>query len=157
MSQKILVAAIALMVTRDAMTILPATVPVYELPIMKAVHGDENVRELEEKAGHVELEGAVEADRLEAKYGRDMLEKAYGANFKSAIANAVKEATVVAASADESSGTSGGGHSGDTAPVDLLAMTKAQLLAEADKRGVKADATMNKAQIVEAIETANLG
>lgn len=150
MSQKILVAAVALMVTRDAMTVLPASVPAHELPIMKAVHGEENVRELEDKAESVELEGAAEAERLEAKYGRDALEKAYGANYKSAIASAVKQATVAQASGEDAG--SGGGLAGKS----LDEMTKAELLAEAEKRGVKADASMNKAQIVEAIETANL-
>lgn len=150
MSAKILVATIALMVTRDAMTILPTTVPKHEVDVQRAIFGRENVQVLDDQSGAVpvEVELETEAERLEAKYGGGALEKAFGTNYQFAIAKAAKEHVVeAAATVVKPAGTEGG---------DLEAMTKAELLAEAEKRGVKADASMNKAQIVEAIETAGL-
>lgn len=148
---KVLVATVALMITRDAMTVLPTTVPGHEVEIQKAVFGEDNVEVLEKQddAAPVEIDSEGEVTRLEGKYGNGALEGAYGVNYKGAIARALKEHILSAAVA--------AGEGSATAAKPLETMTKAELLAEAEKRGVTVDATMNKAQIVEAIETAHLG
>ena len=148
MTEKILVATVALMVTRDAMTILPTTVPAHELAIQRAVFGRENVRVLDDKLAPVEIDPSIEAERLQQKYGGRALEKAYGSNFEQAIEKACAEHQVKAQKPVPKPAGDG--------PTELDAMSKAQLLAQADARGVKADASMNKAQIIEAIETAAL-
>lgn len=144
---KILVAAVALSITRDPMTILPRELPAHEVPVVQAVFGEDNVEIHEDrKLEPVELEAGGEAERLEAKYGGGALEKAFGANFKTGIAREMKAATV--GTVDE------GGSGEDGASQDLMALNKAQLLAMAAERGVTADASMNKAAIVAAIEAA---
>lgn len=138
---KVQIATVALMVTRDAMTILPTLVPKHEFEIQKVIFGEENVQENDDQseAGATEIDLATESDRLEAKYGPGALEKAFGANYKGAIARAAKEFVVKPEKAAD-------------ADAGLAEMTKAQLLEEAVKRGVKADESMNKAAIVAAIE-----
>jgi hypothetical protein len=95
----------------------------------------------------VQIDLETEVERLAGKYGTGALEQAFGADFEETIPQAAAAHVVEAADADVSA----------AGEKTLAEMTKAELLAEADKRGVKADATMNKAQIVEAIETANQG
>lgn len=87
------VQTVTVMVTRDPMTILPATVPVHELPIMQAVFGEDNVNPVDSaKPGVVELDVDGEATRLENKYGPEALEKAHGRNYKTGISRALAEA-----------------------------------------------------------------
>lgn len=100
-TEKILVACVMLTVTRDAMTILPAKVPAHEVEIMKAVHGEENVREIEGPADAVEIDPEGEAERLMQKYGREALEAAYGTNFKGKLAKACAEHAVKAKKTDK--------------------------------------------------------
>lgn len=92
-----LISLVAVMITRDAMTILPRDLPEHELPVVQAVFGEDNVQVL----GPVEdqtvtLDSSLEAERLAGKYGTDALEKAYGTNFKGAIAKACAAAGVEA-------------------------------------------------------------
>lgn len=84
-----LIPLVAVMITRDAMTILPRELPEHELPVAQAVFGEDNVEVLgpvDDEA--VKLDPATEAERLAGKYGPDAVEKAYGTNFKSAVAKA---------------------------------------------------------------------
>lgn len=89
----ILVQMVAVMITRDAQTILPRDVPAHELPVLHAVFGEDNVQ-LQEgvNPGAVELDPANEAERLAGKYGTDALERTHGKNFAGAIVRACKEA-----------------------------------------------------------------
>jgi crotonobetainyl-CoA:carnitine CoA-transferase CaiB-like acyl-CoA transferase len=85
--------------------------------------------------------------RLENKFGPGALEKTHGAAYKNAILREMKDNTVESAEAEAL----------DQALDQALdAMSKDELLAEAAKRGVKAEASMTKARIIEAIETAHL-
>lgn len=93
---KIKVAAVALTITRDAMTVLPAVVPAHEVDIVKAVFGDDNVLVHDTAQEPRELDPATEAERLVAKYGPDALEKTHGKNFAGAVARACKDAEVKA-------------------------------------------------------------
>jgi crotonobetainyl-CoA:carnitine CoA-transferase CaiB-like acyl-CoA transferase len=73
--------------------------------------------------------------------------KTHGAAYKNAILREMKDNTVESAEAEAL----------DQALDQALdAMSKDELLAEAAKRGVKAEASMTKARIIEAIETAHL-
>jgi hypothetical protein len=95
---KVLVAAVALNVTRDPMTILPVHVPAHEVDIIKTVFGDDNVvEEGPSEAREIDIDG--EAERLENKYGPDALAKTFGANYPSAIKKAAKEHLVKPAKA----------------------------------------------------------
>lgn len=89
---KMLIATASLLVIRDAMTILPVSVPAHEVDVMKALHGEENVRVLDGKTEPVELDGETEAERLEAKYGPGTLSQAYGDAYKREIPRAMKDA-----------------------------------------------------------------
>lgn len=143
---KIHVATIALIITRDAMTILPTTVPKHELPMLQTVFGEDNVQVADDQSSAalpVEIDAEGEVTRLENKFGPGALEKTHGAAYKNAILREMKDNTVESADAE-------------ALDQALDAMTKDELLAEAAKRGVKADPSMTKARIIEAIETAHL-
>lgn len=101
----ILVSTVALSITRDAMTILPATLPAHELPITQAIFGEDNVQVLDQPGAAVELEPSEEAERLERKYGTGALVEAYGANYKGAITRACKDAEVKPAKAGKTDKT----------------------------------------------------
>jgi hypothetical protein len=156
---KILVAAAVLMVTRDAMTILPVTVAKHEVDAMRAVHGPENVRESDSSSVspvEIELEGepgmrSPEVERMEMKYGPDALAKAYGAGYEREILR-VARAHEVKPATPAGTGTSGGDGDGEAPALDE--MTKDQLLALAKERGVTADASMKKAEIIAALDAA---
>lgn len=144
---KVLVATIALSIARDAMTILPVTVPRHELKVQRAIFGKENVLEQDDQsdAKPVEIDVETEVERLAGKYGPGALEKAFGADFEEAIPQAAMQFVV-----EEPSGEGSG-------EKTLVEMTKAELLAEAAARGVAVDESMTKAKIVEAIEAAAKG
>jgi hypothetical protein len=81
---------IAVDVKRDAMTMLPLTVPSHELPILRRVHGKENVyTSVNRDAGSTELDAETEAARLVAKYGQAAVVAAYGEDFEEKLAEAV--------------------------------------------------------------------
>lgn len=88
-AKKVSVPTMTLSVVRDALTILPVTVPAHEHEALCAVHGEENVQIVAEGGEAVEIEADAEVERLKAKYGPEMLEKAYGANFSTKIVRAV--------------------------------------------------------------------
>jgi hypothetical protein len=94
MTAKTLVATTAVLITRDAMTIIPTELPAHEIEIAKAVFGEENVNPTGADSGAVELEAASEAERLEQKWGSDALQAAFGANYKGKIAKAVADGAV---------------------------------------------------------------
>ncbi len=135
----LLIAMVAITVTRDPMTILPREVPAHEVPIAQAVFGEDNVEVHGPVEGQsVELEIDNEPDRLIQKYGQGAVEAAYGVNFKGAIAKACKEAGKPAAAEAKALGD----------------MSKAELLDVAKARGVDVDPAATKAKIIEAIEAA---
>ncbi|MGC4395998.1 hypothetical protein [Hydrogenophaga sp. T2] len=137
-----LIPLVALMITRDPMTILPREVPEHELPIVQAVFGEDNVEVQGAVEGaSVELDPSQEAERLAGKYGTDALEKAYGANFKGAITKACAGLGTEVKAEDEGE-----------KPLD--AMSKAELLAHAEANGITVDPAATKAKILEAIRAA---
>lgn len=149
---KLLIAAVALTITRDPMTILPRDLPAHEVPIAQAVFGEDNVEIHEGRdLQPVAIDTDIEAERLAAKWGEGSLEKAYGVNFKSGIARAIKDASLGEAPAEEGGSTAGGTV---VEAVDLQALTKAQLLEVAAQREVTVDPSLTKAKIIAAIEAA---
>lgn len=78
MKTTILVALLAITIRRDANTITPITVPAHELPMLRNMHGKENVTQAEEPIGTVEVDPAGEFERLSAKYGAGKVAKVYG-------------------------------------------------------------------------------
>jgi TPP-dependent indolepyruvate ferredoxin oxidoreductase alpha subunit len=85
------VATVALMVTRDSMTHLHVVVPAHELEVMSALHGQENVRVLDEKTEAVELELTAEGERLEQKYGKGLIRELFGADSGRKVAKLAAE------------------------------------------------------------------
>lgn len=95
-----LIAMCAIVITRDAMTILPTAVPAHEVEIAKAVFGEDNVEVVGPVDGQsVELDISLEHERLVQKYGPDAVQAAYGVNYKGAIERACKEHIVKPAAA----------------------------------------------------------
>ncbi len=138
-----LIPVVALIITRDPMTILPREVPEHEVAVTQAVFGEDNVEVVGKVEGAaVELDSALEAERLVQKYGQEAVEKAYGANFKGAIDKECKAIAIEAAQTGEKA---------------LADMSKAELLAHADEQGIKVDPSLTKAKIIEAIEAAQTG
>ncbi|MBX3610389.1 MAG: hypothetical protein KF871_10895 [Hydrogenophaga sp.] len=139
-----LIPLVAVLITRDAMTILPRDLPEHELPIAQAVFGEDNVEVKGPVDGEtVKLDVTQEADRLAGKYGADALEKAYGTNFKGAITKACGSLGELAPD------------DGDETPSKPLAeMTKAELVAHAEAEGIAIDPDASKAKILEAIRAA---
>lgn len=135
-----LIPVIALVITRDPMTILPREVPEHEVAVTQAVFGEDNVEVVGKVEGAaIEVDSSLEADRLVQRYGQEAVEKAYGGNFKGAIDKECKALAIEAA---------------ETGERALSDMSKAELLAHADELGVKVDPSLTKAKIVEAIEAA---
>ena len=95
--EKMLVATAALMVSRDAMTHVPVTVPAHEVEIMQALHGVENVRVLEQKTEPTEIDPAVEGERLEQKYGQGLIRELFGATAPAKLAKLAAEHEVKSA------------------------------------------------------------
>lgn len=88
-----LVSLVALVIARDAMTILPATVPAHEVEIAKAVFGEDHVEVVGPVDGQsVELDSSLEHERLVQKYGFEAVQAAYGVNYKGAVEKACKAA-----------------------------------------------------------------
>lgn len=85
---------VEVVVRRDANTIIPVQVPVYELGILRQIFGKENVNE-EGPVGSVELDPELEYERLSAKYGGDKVAAFYGdddgARLGELIAKAVEK------------------------------------------------------------------
>ena len=79
-------------VKRDAMTLIPATVPQHEVAVLRAIHGDTNVYDTDEAPGSIELDPAAEGERLAAKYGEQAMVKAYGPGYAAAIGQVVSSA-----------------------------------------------------------------
>lgn len=154
MTTRILVSTLALLVTRDAMTILPVTVPSHELEVQKVVFGEDNVEVRNIKTEPTVVTVDEEGDRLARKYGAEAIEAAFGVNYKGKVAKACESFKVGDAPDELDAGLGGFDGTGEQAAVDLLKMSKAELLAEADARGVAVDPASTKAKIVEAIEAA---
>jgi hypothetical protein len=167
MTKRILVATVALLVSRDAMTTLPVTVPTHELEIQKAVFGEDNVevRDIETAPAAITVE--EEAVRLVGKYGAQAIEAAYGVNFKGAITKAAAAAKVGDAP-DEDDGSLGGFNGtgeivvpganpeGLDADAELLTMTKDALLKYAAANGIDTvKPAMKKDEILAEIAAAN--
>lgn len=141
---KYLISMAAVVITRDAMTVLPRELPSHEVPVAQAVFGEDSVEIIEENNGEaVEIDVEGEADRLVQKYGSGAVEATFGTNFKTAIAKAIKAAGKELADKDEADAGK---------PIDK--MSKDELLAEAEARGVEVDPASNKAKIIEAIKAA---
>ncbi len=168
MSKRILVSTVALLVTRDAMTILPVTVPAHEVKVQQAVFGEDNVEIRDIKTPPAIVTAEDEAERLVGKYGGQAVEEAFGKVFKGAIAKAVAEAKVGDAPDEEDAGLGGfegtgevvvpgtnPGEGGD-ADADLLDMTKDELLKYASANGIEtAKPAMKKDEILAEILSAN--
>lgn len=159
LNTRILVATVALLVTRDAMTTLPVTVALHELPIQQAVFGEDSVVVREDQVtAPVVISPGDEAARLEGRYGPEALEKAYGANYKGQIRKAAIEAKVGDAPDVVDVGLGGFDGTGESVTVEpssFAEMTKAQLLEHAKATGIEgAKKEMSKAEILAVIEQA---
>jgi hypothetical protein len=94
---KVLVPSVTVAVTRDAMTIIPVTVPAHEVRVIQVLHGAEHVAKTDEQpTDKHEIDPASEAERLTMKYGPALLEKAFGAAFDLDIPKAVEAAAAAA-------------------------------------------------------------
>ena len=82
---------VALIVSRDANTRLPVTVPAHEVEVVQKIFGEDNVQITNEDFGQVEVEPSEEGDRLAQKYGVEPVERIYGDNFKGAVARKCEE------------------------------------------------------------------
>ena len=78
MKTTLLVSLLLVTIRRDANTITPITVPAHELPMLRNMHGKENVTHTDEAVGTVEVDPAAEYERLGAKYGAGKVAKVYG-------------------------------------------------------------------------------
>jgi hypothetical protein len=95
---KVLIPSVALSITRDAMTILPAIVPAHEVRILQVLHGTEHVARADEQPNEKhEIEPEDEVERLSMKYGQGVLEKAFGTAFDLEIDKAVEAAAATTA------------------------------------------------------------
>jgi len=92
---KINVPMVSVTVRRDANTITPVAVPVYELTMLRQMFGKENVNG-DEKVGHIEVDAASEFERLCAKYGAQKVMKVYGDDGGERLAELVEKAAVKA-------------------------------------------------------------
>lgn len=74
----------------DPKTTMTVTVPEYELEILRNIHGEESTQELE--AGNpIEVDDYEEPTRLQMKYGREAINKVYGATYQSRIREAMRK------------------------------------------------------------------
>lgn len=153
MTSRILVSTLALLVTRDAMTILPVIVPAHELEVQKAVFGEDNVEVRDIKTEPTVVTVDDEGERIAKKYGAEAVEAAFGVNFKSKVAKACESFKVGDAPDEVDAGLGGFDGTGEQAAGPVLAkMSKPQLLDHAAAQGVTVDPAATKAKIIEAIE-----
>lgn len=88
------VKTIAILVTRDAMTILPSEIPEYELPIAQSVFGSDNVEVVGPSVNLIDVQPEEEANRLAAKWGEQRVVDALGPQFAAQIKRAALAAEV---------------------------------------------------------------
>lgn len=130
---------IAALVILDTMTSVPVEIPAHELPVLQAVHGEEQVQIKESTGEAVDIDEGTEPSRLINKYGQSAVEAAFGVNFRSAIAKAITEAA----------------GDGETAGADFAAMTKADLMAYAAAKDIPGiNAAMKKEEILAIVSAA---
>lgn len=65
-------------VRRDAFSIIPVTVPAYEVSILRAQFGKENVQDTGPSGAFVEVVPGNEYERLSSKYGEGKVVKVFG-------------------------------------------------------------------------------
>lgn len=82
---------IGLLITRDAMTKVPTSVPEYEIPVAQTVFGADNVEITGDTGDLADIEPAEEGKRLASKWGERAVAEAFGgANFTGRIAQEAK-------------------------------------------------------------------
>jgi hypothetical protein len=86
-----LVNLISVLVKRDANTTTPTQVMEHELPLLRSVHGKEQITG-GNVVGQREVNEATEYGRLSAKYGTERMEKVYGDEESGKLEAAIKEA-----------------------------------------------------------------
>ena len=77
MSEKLKAPRIAVSVRRDASTITTTEIAAHELPLIRVIHGGENVTVAGDR-GEMELEPEQEYDRLCGRYSPDAVEQVFG-------------------------------------------------------------------------------
>lgn len=80
-------------VHRDITTTVQTQVAEHEIPILRVVHGDDNVYPGEPTGAQTAVEASTEYDRLVRKYGDDPVREAYGTTAKGDIRRAVEKAS----------------------------------------------------------------
>jgi hypothetical protein len=141
-AKTILVAAVALTISKDTMTAIHREVPAHELNVLGVIFGKDNIAVDDAAVDPIEINPDAEAERLTHKYGGDALERVFGKNYEFSIPEAVLKHQVKAAAP------------APAAPkvTKLADMNKESLLVLAGEAGVAADEGMTKAQIIAAIE-----
>ena len=117
MKSTLLVALLAITIRRDANTITTVTAPMHELPMLRNMHGKENVTVKDEPAGTVEVSPAGEYERLSAKYGAGKVAKVYGDDDGVRLAEMVEKNEVKESAKAEKA---------TTAPTSTKKLTKAE-------------------------------
>lgn len=166
---KHIVPLIAVAVHRDMTTTIHTAVPEHEVPILKAIHGRDNVYPGDPNGESSLLDADAEFERLNRKYGEDPVANAYGAGrAEGDIRRAVQDAST-GTKEDERSGVQLEGpdspvvtpgeaikaaEKGDASGAPSVQWSKAQLAAYAVERGLDVPEGATKAQILEAIKAA---
>lgn len=165
---KYIVPLIAVAIHRDMTTTIHTAVPEHEVPILKAIHGRDNVYPNGPNGEASLLDADAEFDRLNRKYGEDPVGNAYGTRAEGDIRRAVEDNST-GTQEDEKSGVQlegpdspvGGAataikaaEGGDAAGAPSVQWSKAQLTAYAVQRGLEVSEGATKAQLLEAIKAA---
>lgn len=82
------VALFKVLVRESASSIIPVSAPEYEVAVIKAIFGDENVNEYESR-GTIEVDPDAEFERLCRKYGDDLVKELF--RFNSSLAQIIVE------------------------------------------------------------------
>lgn len=93
------VKTVALKIKRDANTEIFVEVPAHEVPMLRHIHGKENIYPQDGSGDAVDIDPADEAQRLGNKYSHDAVADVFGGAADEAILKLCKENEVKPAKA----------------------------------------------------------
>lgn len=168
---KHLVPLLLVAIHRDITSTPHCQVPEHEIPILKLLHGEDNVFVREKTGANTALDLETELDRMHRKYGKEAVFDAYGARAEKDIRRTILEESVGTVEDDTTGIQLEGPDSKPGAPVqqkpapaakiDEAEMpngqwSKGDLVEWAAVRGISVDQTQTKASILEAITRASV-
>lgn len=144
-------------------TVYKANVTAAEIAVLRAIHGDDAVRDIDPQ-GDINRSNRDEITRLRSIYGKARIDDAAGAKvpvvnalYPGSAARVHEKLSELDIPEEFYKAKERAKPTDKEGPKALDDMTKAELLEEAEKRGVEVKSSDNKAEILDALNKADAG